>query len=155
MQDLIEIETWPTYDFAGQDLLNIKPPMMNKDYFACRGCLRLRPAQHFSNVQMKGRCGEHSSLDNSKERTKRTCIDFAMAAESLHRGTMFRYGGAKVGMNDGDLGGGLGVVCRKCGFFGRVMSQHQLRLKECEACEQSTAYGRRSIQVIDWSNQGL
>lgn len=139
MQELLEIETWPMYNLAGLDPSNSKPPLMNKDYFACRICLRLHPAQHSSNSMMKGKRDKSSTRDTSKERQKRVCIDCAILAGIYRRGLVFDYRGARVGLYDENLGGGVGVVCRKCGLFGRAMNQYQLNLKLCTSCQQSSS----------------
>lgn len=135
MESLIEIETWPEYDFAGQQSENQKAPLRDKDCFACRRCLMLRPAQSFSNLQMKGKRRKRSTSDTPEARMKRICIGCAMASGLYKRGLIFEYGGAKVGLYEEVLGGGIGLVCMCCGYFGRVVSRKQLTRKVCMTCE--------------------
>lgn len=134
MKDLVQIELWPAYNPAGPFSSGIGPNLTDKDYFACRCCLRLRTAQHFANIQVKRKRGKNASESNTPQRMKRICIDCAVTTGTYKRGLLIEYGGAEAVACEGELGSDIGVVCKECGQFGRVARRHQARVRWCEVC---------------------
>lgn len=110
MVDLLEIERWPCYNRASEAGEIPKQPIATVDYFACRLCLKIRMAKHFSNAMMKGGRGK-GSLNHGSERTKRFCIPCGVSHGLYQRGTSMQVGGAL------SCGGGYGIVCLDCGLF--------------------------------------
>lgn len=129
IQDLTEIETWPAYDTAGQHTL------VDKRSFACCVCIRLRPVYRFSNDHMTGNYSKCSSYKFPGTYTRRVCIDCAVSLGIFKRGKVFEYGGKTVGPYYQNLGAGVGVVCNRCGEFGRLRNRNQVTLRWCTPCE--------------------
>ena len=136
MTDLLQIERWPCYDFAGQAEDHLKQPLTGLDYFACSLCLRLRSAAKFSNAMMKGKRGKHSrNINNSPQGgLRRFCIDCGIKYGRYQAGAIFEFGGVRVSHLDREYGGGDGLVCRQCHSFSRLTQDDRRRASLCTAC---------------------
>lgn len=127
IDDLLEIERWPTYMGVLGRPEYVKQPIAGHDFFACSLCLKLRSAGKFSNAMMKGKRGKLGS-GTVEERRSRFCIPCGIAQNRYRRGTELRFGGA---------GGGYGFVCLKCGSFegvGYSFDRASFSLKLCDSC---------------------
>jgi hypothetical protein len=130
MCDLLEIEKWPCYDFAGGAEDHLKRALATRDFFACSYCLKIRCASKFSNAMMKGKRGKHSPISSDRhERCSRFCIDCGVAHGRYPPGVHFDFGGAPDG-----LGGGHGVVCYGCRKFRRIYTGLGYGVRRCQAC---------------------
>jgi hypothetical protein len=121
MSDLLEIELWPTYRPTRQPQ-HIRP----EDRFACRVCLRLRSALHFTNAMMKGKRGKEGLLC-AVEREKRICIPCGISKNVYPGGTVMEYGGRA---------GGKGFICKHCSTLVRDKGQARLAFRKyyCDRC---------------------
>ena len=131
MDDLLEIEKWPCYDFAGQNAKNLQCPRPTLDFFACRYCLKIRCASRFSKAMTRGKRGKRSSTKDTKSRLDRFCIDCGVTFGRYAPGTNFDFGGSRY--SDGP-GGWWGFVCHRCGEFKRTFSKEEFRRQKCQAC---------------------
>ena len=122
MCDLVEIERWPCYDFAGHYEKGTGQPLASLDYFACHICLKLRSAGQFSNAMMKGKRGKRSPAGNP-EAENRCCIPCGIRSDIYKPGTSMCFGGS---WHDG---GGLGVVCIGCKCL-----KVEVRDRRCQPC---------------------
>lgn len=128
---LLEIEKWPCYDHASIREHYLKQPLATRDYFACEDRMRIRCTSKFTNRMMKGPKGKHST--SWKAKARRSCIDCNVNLYRFQLGTTFAYGGARLGSDP--LGGGYGLVCRRCRQFKRIVD-HMVEEKKgtCLPC---------------------
>ena len=106
---LLEIERWSFYDGASQNIngaFEAKEVHAWRDYFACSICLRLRPAIHFTDRNLKGPRGKGPGACHAN---KRKCI--ACCA----RNALFDPSAFKVAYGGPD--GGYGSWCSECNRF--------------------------------------
>jgi len=145
MTDLLQIELWPCYDGAGRAEDCLKQPLVNRDYFACYLCLRIRATTKFSNAMMKAKRGKHCLSRNDKQcgRSTRFCIDCGISSGRYLPGTTFDFGGGRFGGLD-MLGGGRGVVCRSCKRFERTSPLSVGATSTCSSCLTS----QRHSQIV-------
>lgn len=136
MIDLLQIERWPCYNLAGQAEDHMKQPLVGRDYFSCYLCLRIRSVVKFSNAMMKGKRRKHSRAtgDELQPRLNRFCIDCGIRYGRYQAGTVFDFGGARVGYLYQELAGGQGLVCRKCRSFSRLSNDEARMTKLCGSC---------------------
>ncbi|EXJ73855.1 uncharacterized protein A1O5_03617, partial [Cladophialophora psammophila CBS 110553] len=137
MIDLLQIERWPCYDPAGQAEDHVRQPLAGRDYFACSLCLHIRSAMEFSNAMMKGKRGKHSQAicDDFGARLKRFCIECGIEHGKYQSGTVMQFGGAPLSDLDREIGGGQGLVCRRCRSFSRFPYYGEVGMaKLCVSC---------------------
>lgn len=135
MTDLLQIELWPCYDGASWAEGRLKQPMVNRDYFACHLCLRIRKATKFSNAMMKGKRGKHcqSGYEKQTSRLTRFCIECGIRSGRYLPGTTFDVGGVSFSSHD-SIGGGHGLVCQRCKRFERTIWAPVGRSLLCSLC---------------------
>jgi hypothetical protein len=137
MDDLLEIEKWPCYDFEGQAANRGQRPRATLDFFACSYCLKIRCASRFSKAMMKGGRSKRPPVRYKTARDSRFCLDCGVAFRRYLPGTYFDFGEPRIA--DGP-GGSCGIVCYGCREFKRIYSQAEYGNRTCQACLASTEW---------------
>lgn len=138
MVDLLEIEKWPCYDSVSSQPQGFKQPVDKLDFFACRYCLKIRPARYFSNAMMKGKRGKHG-LGTVQDRSERFCIPCGVDKKIYSPGTYLQFGGA---------GFKQGFICRRCGSFKSTHYGETQRLNRiCRGCDRGVPTAKQNHHI--------
>lgn len=158
LEDLLQIEQWPVYN----DMSRYKDvkhqhhlirPQAGFDYFACSFCLTIRSAIHFPDAQMRAHRGKFSpdACTRTDQRHRRFCITCAVGRHSVKPGQLVRFGGVPKSNNISHTAAGDGLVCTRCGNFGRVHpmywgSRILRNMRCCGSCVTSTE--EKSLDMV-------
>ena len=144
MDDLLQIETWAEYDFAGQSSTpqDAKQACSGLDAFACSVCLRIRDASHFTNAMMKGSRSKERSKGRDR-RSDRFCIECGVRGHRFTQpGVPIRFGGRQSGWQNS----GYGAICPGCRQF-HILREFKMddRANYCNLCIPSSQ--RESVNI--------
>jgi hypothetical protein len=110
------------------------PDMIQKDFFGCKECLRLRPKFKFADKMRRFKKGKWG-----KEPGKRFCVDCAIKPSKDGSGPAPYRPGTSVAIL-----GVLHALCLDCGLFKKESMNWKLRMY-CRECSQKYEAGPREL----------